>query len=183
MASMESLDGFIFRGDRYDGATLKCTSRFTSFISGIALLACGSSMANCWDEAGARFGIDPSLLKAIAWKESRGWTHAIGPQLRDGHRALGLMQINSIHLPQLQKHGIRREHLFDPCVSQHVGAWILADCIHHTGNTWAALGCYVAGPASRAVQAQARYAVDVQAYYEAYSNHSESAVPTPLTSR
>ncbi len=93
------------------------------------------------------------------------------------------MQINSIHLPQLQKHGIHRDHLFDPCVSQQVGAWILADCIQQTGNTWRALGCYFAGPASRATQAQARYVRDVQAYYVAYRNQPEIAVPDELASR
>ena len=47
------------------------------------------------------------LLKAIAWKESRGWTGAVGPKLKDGNRALGLMQINTIHLPNLARFGIR----------------------------------------------------------------------------
>ena len=146
-------------------------------------MGCSGVSASCWNEAATRYGVDPALLKAIAWKESRGWTHAVGPTLRDGHQALGLMQINSIHLPQLQKHGIRREHLFDPCVSQQVGAWILADCIQHTGSTWRALGCYFAGPASQATAAQARYARDVQAYYTAYRNQLENAVPLSLASR
>lgn len=98
------------------------------YFSARALIAAASLMlplaasATCWDEAGRGYGIDPLLLKAIAWKESRGWTGAVGPKLKDGNRALGLMQINTIHLPNLARFGIRREHLFDACTSQKVGA-------------------------------------------------------------
>lgn len=81
------------------------------YFSARALIAAASLMlplaasATCWDEAGRGYGIDPLLLKAIAWKESRGWTGAVGPKLKDGNRALGLMQINTIHLPNLARFG------------------------------------------------------------------------------
>ena len=90
-------------------------------VAGFALLPAVAS-ASCWEEAAQRYGIDPLLLKAIAWQESRGWTGAIGPKLPDGNQALGLMQINTIHLPALAKFGIRREDLFDACINQKVGA-------------------------------------------------------------
>ena len=51
--------------------------------------------ASCWEEAGRNYAIDPLLLQAIGWKESRGWSHAVGPMLKDGHQALGVMQINT----------------------------------------------------------------------------------------
>ena len=35
------------------------------------------SSATCWEETGAHFGIEPSLLKAIALKESRGRPNAV----------------------------------------------------------------------------------------------------------
>ena len=126
------------------------------------------SHATCWEEAGQRYGIDPSLLKAIGWKESRGWPNAVGPKLPDGNRALGVMQINSIHLPTLAKYGIRREDLFDACVSQQVGAWVLANCISQFGATWKSVGCYYAGPASKNTAAQVEYVTDVQRFYEGY---------------
>jgi soluble lytic murein transglycosylase-like protein len=126
-------------------------------------------LAQCWESAGRSYGIDPILLKAIAWKESRGDDQAIGPLLSDGNRALGLMQINSIHLPALARFGIRREHLFDACISQKVGAWILADCISRFGPYWKAVGCYNTGPASKNTIAQDAYVRDVRVFYSAYS--------------
>lgn len=152
-----------------------------------ALIAAASLMlplvasATCWDEAGRGYGIDPLLLKAIAWKESRGWTGAVGPKLKDGNRALGLMQINTIHLPNLARFGIRREHLFDACTSQKVGAWVLADCIQRFGATWKSVGCYYAGPASTNVSAQVEYVRDVQRFYEGYRKQQAQQISTSPT--
>ena len=78
------------------------------------------------------------------------------------------MQINSIHLPALARYGISREHLFDPCTSQQVGAWILADCIRRFGAIWKSVGCYCAGPASKNTEAQIKYVLDVRRFYEGY---------------
>lgn len=144
------------------------------------MIAPSVSLAMCWDDAGRRYNIDPSLLRAIAWKESRGWTHAVGPKLPDGNRALGLMQINSIHLPRLAKFGIRREDLFDACVSQQVGASILADCISQFGPTWKAVGCYYAGPASKNTRAQTEYVLDVQRFYRGYKQQELLAAPQQI---
>ena len=141
---------------------------FTARALGAVFLLPSTAWATCWEEAGDGYGIDPLLLKAIAWKESRGWTGAVGPRLKDGNRALGLMQINTIHLPSLARFGIGREQLFDACTSQKVGAWVLADCIQRFGATWKAVGCYYAGPASTNHKAQATYVSDVQRFYEGY---------------
>ncbi|KMQ81320.1 Conjugative transfer transglycosylase [Candidatus Burkholderia pumila] len=118
--------------------------------------------------AGSQYSIDPALLKAIAWKESRGWTGARGPMLKDGNQALGLMQINTVHLPTLVRAGIQRRDLFDACTSQRISAWVLASCIAQFGSTWKAVGCYNTGPASTNTAAQIRYVRDVQRYYAAY---------------
>ena len=144
----------------------------TRSICSIALCFGTAAHASCWEEAGSWYGIDPLLLKAIGWKESRGWTGAVGPRLPDGNHALGVMQINTIHMPMLEKHGIKRDHLFDACTSQKVGAWVLAGCIRRFGSTWKAVGCYYAGPASKNVAAQVAYVQDVQKYYEGYKNQS-----------
>lgn len=147
------------------------------------LLAPIAASATCWEEAGRGYGIDPLLLKAIAWKESRGWTGAVGPKLADGNRALGLMQVNTIHLPTLTRFGICREHLFDACVSQKVGAWVLADCIQRFGATWKAVGCYYAGPNSKNVAGQVRYVRDVQQFYEGYRQVQQySTAPAQVVS-
>lgn len=140
----------------------------------LALYAPGLSHASCWLEAGQQYGVETALLKAIAWQESRGHANAVGPKLPDGNIALGLMQINTIHLPALAKFGIRREHLFDACTSQKVGAWVLADCIQRFGATWKAVGCYYAGPASKNVTAQLKYVQSVQRYYAGYRRQEQA---------
>lgn len=140
----------------------------------MALIAPGVAHATCWLEAGQQYGVETALLKAIAWQESRGYPNAVGPKLPDGNVALGLMQINTIHLPTLAKFGIRREHLFDACTSQKVGAWVLADCIQRFGATWKAVGCYYAGPASKNVPAQLEYVQSVQRYYAGYVRQEQA---------
>jgi soluble lytic murein transglycosylase-like protein len=138
----------------------------------ILVVGCGGANAHCWDEAGEGHAIDPLLLKAIAWKESRGNTGAIGPQLPNGQRALGVMQINTVHLPALAPFGIRREDLFDACTSQAIGAWVLANCIAQFGMTWKSVGCYYAGPRSTNLIAQAAYVRDVQRFYVGYQRQA-----------
>jgi soluble lytic murein transglycosylase-like protein len=154
-----------------------------ALAAGIASGTCSNAAyASCWQAAAERYGIEPALLKAIAWQESRGRVDAVGPKLLDGNRALGLMQINSIHLPTLARYGIRREHLFNACVSQQVGAWILADCINRFGATWKSIGCYYAGPASKNTAAQIKYVLDVQRFYQGYKRQEQHARPNSVNS-
>jgi soluble lytic murein transglycosylase-like protein len=152
----------------------------------LVLGAASAGHAHCWDAAASRYGVDPLLLKAIAWQESRGKPSAVGPLLKDGNRAIGLMQINTIHLPTLEKFGISKNDLFDACVSIDVGAWVLADCIEKKGATWAAVGCYYGGPNSRAYDELARYVVSVQKHYSGYAaaltSNSKQRVKEPQLS-
>lgn len=136
--------------------------------------------ATCWEAAGSKYRIDPLLLKAIAWKESRGHPNAVGPKLSDGNVALGLMQINTVHLSTLAKFGIGRQQLFDACTSQEVGAWVLSDCIAQFGSTWKAVGCYYAGPKSTNTAAQVSYVKDVQRFYAGYQHQERQALATPV---
>jgi hypothetical protein len=45
-------------------------------LIGVVSLTPLMASASCWEEAGASYGIEPALLKAIAWKESRGHPNA-----------------------------------------------------------------------------------------------------------
>lgn len=119
-----------------------------SCLLGLALsLACISTAQaqvqerNCWMEAARRYHVNAQLLYAIARHES-----GMNPQARgsnaNGSYDIGLMQINSSHLPLLGQYGIQEQHLYDPCVSIHVGAWILAGNIRRMGNNWIAIGAY-----------------------------------------
>lgn len=144
----------------------------------LALAAClaaysASTLANsCWAETGAHFGIDPNLLKAIAWQESRGHPNAVGPRLKDGNVALGMMQINTIHLRALKSAGIKAKDLMEPCTSVVIGAAILANCIKSEGPTWNAVGCYYTGPRLKSPRLRAEYVSGVMRHYEGYRRQS-----------
>ena len=105
-----------------------------------------SAPATCWEQAARRHQVNPWLLVAIAEVESGLRPTAIGRNT-NGSIDIGLMQINSLWLPELRRHGIAARDLLDPCVSVHVGAWVLAQKMRMHGNTWTAVGAYNAGSA------------------------------------
>ncbi|GAA5233805.1 lytic transglycosylase domain-containing protein [Verticiella sediminum] len=96
----------------------------------------------CLRSAARHHGVDAALLRAIAQVESGLNVRAINRSNRNGSRDLGLMQINSAWLPVLARHGVREAQLYEPCVSAHVGAWILAANIARHGPVWRAVGAY-----------------------------------------
>lgn len=112
----------------------------------MALLLAGSARAAtpwdaCFAQAGQYYGIHPALLEAIARHESGLNPRAIGRNT-NGSVDIGLMQINTQHLPVLARVGITREHLLDPCTNIAVGAWVLANAVRRHGMTWEAIGAY-----------------------------------------
>ena len=112
---------------------------------------------DCYDIAGSYHRVNPTVLRAISYKESRGKDRAIGYNTNNTED-LGRMQINSIHLAKLAAYGIRRDQLFDGCTSVFVGAWLYAEAIREYGNTWRAVGRYHSPTYWR----QMNYAADVQ---------------------
>lgn len=82
----------------------------------------GTANADCWEEAGREFSIAPELLYAIAEQESNLNPRAIGHN-SNGSRDIGLMQVNTYHLPRLAKYGITEQSLLnDSCRALKVGA-------------------------------------------------------------
>lgn len=107
----------------------------------IMLGMCAAANADCIDEAAARHEIDASLMRAIAYFES-GMNPKALHQNANGTVDIGLMQINSVHLPELAKYGIDRATLEDACVNAEVGAAMLHQRIAQFGATWLAVGEY-----------------------------------------
>ena len=99
------------------------------------------SPERCIPAAAQRHRIDPRLLRAVLKVESdlRPW--ALGRNA-NGTVDMGMAQINSIHLPELARHGIQSQHLFDPCVASYVAAWLLRKNIDRHGLTWHGVAAY-----------------------------------------
>ncbi|EMW9316322.1 transglycosylase SLT domain-containing protein [Salmonella enterica] len=110
------------------------------------LIISHSSMASdCFESAGKDAGIDPDLLRAIAWQESRLKYDVTGKNPVSGY-GMGLMQIDSQHLENMSKRGIDRDLLVsDICTNIYVGTLILAKAFNKWGATWEAVGAYNAG--------------------------------------
>lgn len=121
----------------------------TTVLAALLLMAPAISradVAQCFRDAATTYQIDPYLLLAIAQTESGLHPDSINiNRTRSGRAAsfdMGLMQINSGWLPQLQKYGINRTALIDPCTNIRVGAWILAGLIQRHGHVWESIGAY-----------------------------------------
>ncbi|QXI27098.1 transglycosylase SLT domain-containing protein [Pseudomonas vanderleydeniana] len=140
-------------------------SRSNPWLAWWLLMWAGAAPAFCWESAGRAHGIEPELLYAIAHVES-----GLRPQAMnhnpDGSRDIGLMQINSLHLPRLSGQGITEQRLLEePCLSVWVGASILAQFIARHGYGWTAVGAYNAGGAGDRQAARQRYARKVWRFY------------------
>ncbi|MBL8511837.1 MAG: lytic transglycosylase domain-containing protein, partial [Betaproteobacteria bacterium] len=134
-----------------------------------------------------RYGVDPALLYAIAKVESSLNPKALNLShfTRTGTYDIGLMQINSSHLPRLKQFGIDERHLYEPCTNIAVGAWLLGDLIRKHGLSWNAIGAYNAAcsqlKGEACQSARARYAHLV---YRALMPHPVTASsPTPTPSQ
>ncbi len=113
-----------------------------------AWAALGSSPASaatvaddCFEKAGAYQGVNPLVLRAVAWRESKGDATAINRNA-NGSIDVGQLQINSVHFSDLARQGIPSRALTDPCVNIYVAAWLLKQKMVRYGNTWRAIGAY-----------------------------------------
>lgn len=89
-------------------------------------------------KASDRHGIDPALLVALAWQESRFRVRAVGKNTTTVDR--GLLQLNSrtfSHVPLAD--------FFDPHINADLGAEYLRSARDRAGNDVAALAMYNAG--------------------------------------
>lgn len=74
---------------------------------------------------------------------------------------IGLMQINSIHLPVLMNRGIGKNELLDGCTNVKVAAQLLREKMNRWGNNWRAIGAYH----SETPHLNAKYQARVYAQY------------------
>lgn len=124
----------------------------------------------CFVDSAKKYNIDVNLLKAIAKVESSFNPFAINRNA--GSEDIGIMQINSSWLPMLEKKGITKRDLFNPCVSIDVGSWVLAKNMATYGNTWNAVGAYNA----RSIDKRKIYAARVKSAYQDFSSSNVAIV-------
>lgn len=102
----------------------------------LSLIPLSSMAADCFDMAGRDYKIDPDLLRAISWQESRFKIDAIGRNPVTGYGS-GLMQIDSQHFNELSRYGIKPDHLLsDACLNIYTGAYYLAQAFKKWGVSW-----------------------------------------------
>ena len=100
---------------------------------------------NCWVAAGKTFDVDPILLYSIAEAESSHNPKSISKPNRNGTHDIGLMQVNTSHLPKLREKGITKKDLLNPCLNIFIGAFLLVDAKRVMGSFWEGVGAYNAG--------------------------------------
>ena len=124
----------------------------------VCAFATSAAHADCLTEAAVQHRVNPHVLRAILWHESR-----FNPKARNhntnGTRDIGMAQINSTHLPLLARYGVGEAALYQPCTSIAVAAWLLGGHMARHGNTWFAVGAYH----SLTPQHNQRYATTIQA--------------------
>lgn len=100
-----------------------------------------ATLSKCWDGAAKAYGLDPWLLMAVAKVESSFNNQAINKN-KNNSIDIGMMQINTIWIPTLNKFGINTSDLLNPCTSIFVGAWIMAQNIKRFGYNADGIGAY-----------------------------------------
>lgn len=119
------------------------------FFLMVGILLSFSTSKAYWEyflEASQKYNVNPYVLYAIAKTESGLRPYAINTNT-NGTRDIGIMQINERWIYKLNKDGypIRIEHLYDPRINIHMGAYVLRLCMNKYGNTWQAIDCYNKG--------------------------------------
>ena len=84
--------------------------------------------------AARRYGVEPSLVKAIVWRESR-----FNPRVRGRANEIGLMQLQEAAAQEWAdaEHlkGFEHEHCFDPSTNTLAGTWYLKKLLKRYTNT------------------------------------------------
>ena len=82
-------------------------------------------------------GLDPELLEAVAWQESK-----YDPTAKSGS-CMGCMQVHTkVHAKRLETMGVTKDQLLTPYIGMAVGASLLADHVRNSGSLEIALQNY-----------------------------------------
>ncbi len=90
----------------------------------LARLTVPGKYRSLYKDAGARWGVDPNLLHALALQETRENPAAVSPPNANNTRDYGLMQINETNLA---RYGLTTSSALDPAESVEAAAHLLSD--------------------------------------------------------
>lgn len=83
--------------------------------------------------AARRYGVDPALVKAVVWRESR-----FNPTVRGDAGEIGLMQVGRLAAEEWaeaeRKRFFSHEDLFDAARNTEAGTWYLRKCLRRYAN-------------------------------------------------
>ncbi len=137
-------------------------------------------------EAARRYGLDPALIKAVAWRESR-----FNAGARGAAGEIGLMQVTD---PAAQEwaeaegvYPLPEEHLLDPRTNALAGTWYLRKLLQRYAHTDQplvfALADYNAGRGNVLKWARAEAATNGAAFHAAIGFPSTRAYVTAVLER
>lgn len=98
--------------------------------------------SDCIIDAAECFQINPLVVKAIIWQESKNKPYVVNKN-KNNTIDVGLMQVNSIHFHSLETLGVDTKSLtVNSCANVFSGTWVLSKAIHQYGYTWDGIGYY-----------------------------------------
>ena len=84
--------------------------------------------------AARKYGVDPALVKAVVWRESR-----FQPRIRGDAGEIGLMQVGKLAAEEWaeaeKRSFFRHEELFDPAKATQAGTWYLGKMLRRYAHT------------------------------------------------
>jgi len=96
----------------------------------------------CIGKASMKYNVPKDVIELVALHLENG---RVGMKKNNNNKSydMGIMQINSIHLPELSKYGISENDLINnACTNIDVGTWLLAKHIASTGSYAKGIGRY-----------------------------------------
>ena len=102
-----------------------------------------STIDRCVRAASSHFKIHPKVIKSIIAVE--GGKIGTMSKNSNGTYDMGIMQINTIHLPDIKRKFPRigwKEVAYQPCINIGIGSWILHQRLSETDNFWKGVGNY-----------------------------------------
>ncbi|MDA8378721.1 MAG: lytic transglycosylase domain-containing protein [Planctomycetia bacterium] len=98
----------------------------------------------CIERASSTYGVPYQDI--IALMKNEGGRPGTAVCDSNGTTDLGALQVNTCHLPFLEKYGYSYRALrYNGCANVMAGTWVFARCLAKTGGLLAAAACYNAG--------------------------------------